>query len=99
MNAPHGPSEQELVAQTLKTAPGMSWGIPGGNHGGKSIEQTLVRLWVAAHRHSLLDFFLAHCGTLYFEFRLPAMTPMFIDAFIRRVVVPGWFIEKFVGVI
>ena len=55
MNAPHGPSEQELVAQTLKTAPGMSWGIPGGNHGGKSIEQTLVRLRAAAY--SLLDFF------------------------------------------
>ena len=25
MNAPHGPSEQELVAQTLKTAPGNTW--------------------------------------------------------------------------
>jgi hypothetical protein len=93
MNAPHGPSEQELVAQTLKTAPGMSWSIPGGNHGGKSIEQTLVRLWAAAH--SLLDFFWVHCGTLYFEFRLSAMTPMFIDSFIRRVVVPGctWLVH------
>ena len=29
MNAPHGPSEQELVAQTLKTAPGMFRAIPG----------------------------------------------------------------------
>ena len=77
MNAPHGPSEQELVAQTLKTAPGMSWDVFGcGNHGGNIIGNTMEQ--------TLAERRLAYCGAIYFEFsRLSAMTPMFIDLFVR----------------